>query len=128
MRGSRNRVARILLFVNRYLNCNSNDVLEDFCEVSAFRTVGRRSSGYNPPMRREPSDILKEALALPVEARAKIANSLLESLDGEVDPGAYEEWEREIQRRIVEVEAGTAKTIPWSEARARLMSHLRNEP
>jgi putative addiction module component (TIGR02574 family) len=78
-------------------------------------------------MSREPSDILKEALALPVEARAAIADSLIESLDSEIEPGAYEEWEREIQRRIAEVEAGTAKTIPWSEARARVMSHLRRD-
>jgi putative addiction module component (TIGR02574 family) len=78
-------------------------------------------------MSREPAEILKEALALPVETRAALADSLLESLDGEIDPGAYEEWEREIQRRIAEVEAGTAKTIPWCEARARLMSHLRND-
>jgi putative addiction module component (TIGR02574 family) len=78
-------------------------------------------------MSREPADILKEALALPAETRAALADSLLESLDNEIEPSAYEEWEREIQRRIAEVEAGTAKTIPWSEARARLMSHLRND-
>ena len=81
---------------------------------------------YNRPMSREPSDILKEALALPADARAAIADSLLESLDTEIEPGAYEEWEREIRKRIAEVEAGTVKTIPWSEARARLTSHLRN--
>jgi putative addiction module component (TIGR02574 family) len=78
-------------------------------------------------MARDTSDILKEVLTLPLEARAAIADSLLESLDREVEPGAYEEWEREIQRRIAEVEAGTVKTIPWSDARQRLMSLLHDE-
>jgi putative addiction module component (TIGR02574 family) len=78
-------------------------------------------------MRRKPSDILKEALALPPDVRASIANSLLDSLDQEVEAGASEEWEREIQRRIAEVEAGTVKTISWSDAREHLKSRLRDE-
>lgn len=36
-------------------------------------------------MKREPAEILKDALALPTEARAALAGSLLESLDTEVD-------------------------------------------
>jgi hypothetical protein len=48
-------------------------------------------------MRRKPSEILKEALALPPDVRASIADSLLESLDQEVEAGASEEWEREIK-------------------------------
>jgi hypothetical protein len=48
------------------------------------------------------------------------------SLRREVEAGAYEEWEREIQKRIAKVEAGTTKTIPWSDARERLMSYLRD--
>jgi len=75
-------------------------------------------------MRRKPSEILKEAPALPPDVRASIADSLLESLDQEVEAGASEEWEREIQRRIAEVEPGAVKT--WSDARARLMSRLRD--
>jgi hypothetical protein len=69
---------------------------------------------------------LKAVLILPLEARAAIAASLLESLDREVEAGAYEEWEREIQKRIAEVEAGTTKTISSTVARERLMSHLRD--
>jgi hypothetical protein len=71
-------------------------------------------------MRRKPSEILKEALALPPD-------SLLESLDQEVEAGASEEWEREIQRRIAEVESGAVKTILWSDARERLISRVRDE-
>jgi putative addiction module component (TIGR02574 family) len=75
-------------------------------------------------MRRKPSEILKEALVLPPDVRASIADSLLESLDQEVEAGASEEWEREIQKRTAEVGSGAVKTISWSDARARLMSRL----
>jgi putative addiction module component (TIGR02574 family) len=78
-------------------------------------------------MGREPSEILKEALALPPDARASIADSLLDSLDQEIEAGASEQWEREIQRRIAEVESGSVKTISWSDAREHLMSRLRDE-
>ena len=78
-------------------------------------------------MGREPSEILKEALALPPDARASIADSLLDSLDQEIEAGASEQWEREIQRRIAEVESGSVKTILWSDAREHLMSRLRDE-
>ncbi len=36
--------------------------------------------------------ILKDALALPTEARAALAGSLLDSLDGEVDEDAEAAW------------------------------------
>lgn len=39
-------------------------------------------------MKREAAEILKDALALPTEARAALAESLLESLDTEVDEDA----------------------------------------
>jgi putative addiction module component (TIGR02574 family) len=78
-------------------------------------------------MTRQPSEILKEALELPPEARASIADSLLASLDQEFEPGASAESESEIQRRIAEVESGAVKAISWSDARDHLMSRLRDE-
>lgn len=96
-------------------------------ERKRFRTPKKVRFDYNRGMSREPSDILKEALALPPDARASIADSLLNCLDEAVDAGTAEEWEREIQKRIAEVEAGTVKTISWSDAREQLMSRLRGE-
>jgi putative addiction module component (TIGR02574 family) len=78
-------------------------------------------------MSREPTELLKEILALPPEARAAIADSVLDSLDQEVEPGAYDEWSREIRRRAAELEAGTVKPIPWSDARTRLKSPLSDD-
>ena len=71
------------------------------------------------------SELLKKALALPPEARAALAGSLLESLDDTVDSSAEEEWRREIARRIEELDSGKVKPVPWAEAR-RQISALRN--
>jgi putative addiction module component (TIGR02574 family) len=72
-------------------------------------------------MKRDPADILKEALALPPEARAAVASSLLESLDDEVDEGAEEAWKEEITRRLDDIDKGKVKLIPWATVRRRLM-------
>ena len=66
------------------------------------------------------SELLKKALALPPEARAALAGSLLESLDDEVDGSVEEEWNQEIARRIAELDSGKVKTIPWAEARRQI--------
>lgn len=78
-------------------------------------------------MSRDAVEILKEALALPAEARAALADSLWESLDPEADPGVEEAWRREVRRRLSELDSGAVATIPWSEARSRLLAKLRND-
>ena len=65
-------------------------------------------------------DLLLRALDLPPEARAALAGSLLESLDTDVDADAEAAWSVEIERRIREIDEGTAKLEPWSEARKRI--------
>jgi putative addiction module component (TIGR02574 family) len=70
------------------------------------------------------SELLKKALALPPEARASLANSLLESLDTTVDLSVEEEWDREIARRIAELDSGKVKPIPWKEARHQISAIL----
>jgi putative addiction module component (TIGR02574 family) len=71
-------------------------------------------------MKREPAQILKDALALPTEARAALAGSLLESLDTEVDEDAEAAWATEVNRRVAELDSGRVKTVPWAEVRRRL--------
>jgi putative addiction module component (TIGR02574 family) len=75
-------------------------------------------------MSRDAGEILKEALALPPEARAALADSLWESIDSEVDSDAEEEWRQEIRRRTVDLDSGKVVAIPWSEARSRLLARL----
>jgi len=75
-------------------------------------------------MTQEVSELLKKALALPVEARAALAGSLLESLEDTLDASAEEEWKREIARRIAELDSGKVKPIPWAEARRQISAIL----
>ena len=65
-------------------------------------------------------DLLVEALRLKDEERAALAGELIDSLDTEVDLDAEAAWAAEIRSRVSEIEAGRAKTIPWSEARRRI--------
>lgn len=71
------------------------------------------------------SELLKKALALPPEARAALAGSLMQSIDDTVDSSAEEEWGREIARRIEELDSGKVEPVPWAQAR-RQISALRN--
>jgi len=73
------------------------------------------------------TELLKAALELPVEARAALADSLLDSLDPEVDEDAETAWQAEIQRRALQMDSKAVSPIPWGEVRARLMASLRNE-
>ena len=75
-------------------------------------------------MQEDPGEILKAALSLPAEARAALADSLLESLDAEVDENAEELWRVEIRKRMTEMDTGSVRKIPWNEAEARLMKRL----
>jgi putative addiction module component (TIGR02574 family) len=68
----------------------------------------------------DPGDLLQEAMKLPPEARAALAALLLESLDTEVDADAEAAWTVEIERRLPEIEQGTASTVSWDEVRRRI--------
>ena len=66
-------------------------------------------------------EVLKEALALPAEARASVAGQLIESLDQQVDEDAEAAWSVEILRRLKELDTGVVKGIPWTEARRAIL-------
>ncbi|MBK9167652.1 MAG: addiction module protein [Bryobacterales bacterium] len=71
--------------------------------------------------------LLREALALPVEERADVAAELLASLDpGSEDPGEVEAaWAAEIERRASRVLAGGQPGSAWQDVRKRAESDLR---
>ncbi len=72
-------------------------------------------------MKRDAAEILKDALALPPEALAAVAGSLLESLDNQIDEWAEAAWEAEIAHRLNDLDTGKVKLIPWATVRRRLM-------
>ena len=67
-----------------------------------------------------------EALLLSELERAELAHTLIKSLDAPADAGVAEAWEKEIQRRLAEIDAGTAVMIDMEEfkriAEARIAS------
>ena len=64
--------------------------------------------------------LLDAALQLSPEERAALAGELIQSLDTDVDADAEAAWSAEIHARLARVDAGLARTIPWSEARRRI--------
>lgn len=75
-------------------------------------------------MSRPVIDLWKEASELPENDRATLAGLLIESLEGEPDPGVETAWAAEIEKRVAELDAGTVQSIPWEEVRRRLLERL----
>lgn len=64
-------------------------------------------------------DLLREALELPLDERAKMAAELLESLDAsEQDVEAA--WATEIERRVAAARAGELESTDWRTVLARV--------
>src|SRR5271165_3859873 len=76
-------------------------------------------------MSEEATALLKKALTLPVEERADLASSLIDSLDTTCDENAEAAWQEEIARRIETLRCGEARTIPWEEVRKKVRKTLR---
>lgn len=74
------------------------------------------------------TDILKrlreEALGLTEAERIDLARALIESLDAPADPDATDAWDREIVRRLAEIDTGTASLIDRDEFRNRMKARL----
>lgn len=70
-------------------------------------------------MRLTIEQIAEEALALPSEARALLADRLVESLDPLEDGHIRQLWVAEARTRRDDVRNGLVKTIPGQEALAR---------
>lgn len=64
--------------------------------------------------------IAEEALALPSEARALLADRLVESLDPAEDGYIHHLWATEAGRRLHELRSGQTTGIPGEEAIAKL--------
>ena len=69
--------------------------------------------------------MLAQALRLPPEERADVAKSLIASLDDPADEDVEAAWLAEVERRLRDVDHGTAKFEPWEVVRARLAARLR---
>lgn len=77
-------------------------------------------------MATEPLQHLRsEILALSEAERAELAHDLIQSLDAPGENGVEDAWDREIMRRIGEIDAGQAEFLDRGEFRRRLRAKLR---
>ncbi len=65
-----------------------------------------------------------EILALSEAERAELAHDLIQSLDSPRDSGVEDAWDREILRRIREIDAGQAELLDRAEFRRSIRARL----
>jgi putative addiction module component (TIGR02574 family) len=70
-------------------------------------------------------ELSARAKTLPSRDRARLAEELLDSLQGESDTEAGAAWDLEIERRVTEIESGTVKLIPAEDVHAEARRLIR---
>ena len=78
------------------------------------------ASGYNGRM--STAEVFAAALALPEEDRARLAQELAKSIngEGEVDKA----WASEIERRVKEIREGTVELVDGEEVHRQIRARL----
>lgn len=71
------------------------------------------------------SEVLEEAMSLSRIERSYLAGKLLESLDRDDSP-VDAEWRQEINRRVEEIDAGTAVLVPHEQVMNSARQSVRN--
>ena len=70
-------------------------------------------------------EILAAALKLKPAQRARVANQILDSLDGGANGGLDAGWIRELEQRARDIEEGRTEFVSWPEARREIENSLR---
>lgn len=72
-------------------------------------------TGSLKAMSRSFLEIADEALTLPQNDQLRLARTLLEKAEASGDLGVENAWDEEIERRIKKIDAGLAKSRPFSD-------------
>ena len=70
------------------------------------------------------SSVLSAAQRLPEKDRLRLIDALWESVPADSEAPFSDEWAREIERRVAELDAGTTQTVPWSEIRDEALARI----
>jgi putative addiction module component (TIGR02574 family) len=81
---------------------------------------------YNHFMSRSAAEVLEDARRLPPSDFDWLIGELLQAGDGSSEAEIDASWEAEVERRVAEVESGTAVTYSWEEVEAPLRARLAN--
>lgn len=71
------------------------------------------------------AELEKQATELSPEERARFALTLIQSLDPADEGDIEEAWRVEAERRLAEIESGSARLIPGDQVLANLRRRLR---
>ena len=74
------------------------------------------------------SSVLSAAQQLPEPDRLRLIAALWETVPAESEAPFSDEWAREIERRVAELDAGTAQTVPWSQIRYEALARIGHGP
>ena len=75
---------------------------------------------------RDFSTVLADAQDLPEPDRLRLIDALWSGMAVTPDLAFADEWKCEIERRIAELDAGTAHTTPWSQVRDEALARIAN--
>jgi putative addiction module component (TIGR02574 family) len=67
-----------------------------------------------------PKELYEKAMSLSDEERVELVGLLLETLEVGDERGVEAAWLKEIEKRVAELDPGAAKSIPWTQVRARV--------
>lgn len=65
-------------------------------------------------------DIIDQALRQPEKERARIAEILISSLEKPANKDIELAWQKEVTKRLHEIDSGAVECIPWEEVRDKL--------
>ena len=68
--------------------------------------------------------VLSAARQLPDKDRLRLIDALWDSVPADADLPFSDEWTREIERRVAELDGGTTQTVPWAQIRDEAMGRL----
>jgi putative addiction module component (TIGR02574 family) len=74
-------------------------------------------------MNQKSEAIISDAMLMPDEDRAMIAERLIASLDHEFEKDTEIAWQKELQKRVDDINSGKVNCIPWEQVRARLQKN-----
>jgi putative addiction module component (TIGR02574 family) len=72
-----------------------------------------------PAMPISVEELAAQANSLSPDDRSRLADLLVASMPGDVSAEVEVAWEREIERRVAEVHAGTARLVPSADVHAQ---------
>jgi len=72
--------------------------------------------------------VLNEARQLSEADRLLLIDALWETVSGDANLPLHEAWAPELERRVAEIEAGTAKTVAWETVRDEALARIGHGP